>query len=197
DRISHPSAGADAATPTVVEGNTISGTTNGTTYGISAYGYLTIQYNTIFVVTYGVSLGSGSANTTLRGNVVSTNTTNGYGLNVTSTDVTIYDNNVSSSSVGIYVTTDRDYHNTVHHSTVGIEGSGVIGGTSWTAPGGPNDVYSNTTGVISFGNDTIQFNRIHDNTVGIKTASGDNINHNVLYRNGGQNAQGNPIGEAV
>ena len=64
-------------------------------------------------------------------------------------------------------------------NTVGVSGSGVLGGASLTLA---NDISGNGTGVSEF-TGTIQFNRIFGNVIGISATSNQQVLHNLIYDN--------------
>jgi parallel beta-helix repeat protein len=82
-------------------------------------------------------------------------------------------NIVASSGVSVF-------GNGIHDEEVGLEGSGVFGGSDWSDP---NLIYNNTNGIAASDGNTVQFNRVYGNAIGISASSNVTIDHNVIYRN--------------
>ena len=123
-----------------------------------------------------------SAAATLSGNRVHHNT---VGVRVAVSQVatglgfvgTASANDIYANTTGVELF-GRMQGQVVRDNAVGVNGSGVLGGSSLQTA---NHILRNTTGVDFSG--TIQFNRIAENTTGIRAKSNSLIVHNLISRN--------------
>ncbi len=132
----------------------------------------------------GVRYDAGAALTgnTVYGSAIGIRTTvagmvDGLGFVAGSGSNTVDQNTTGIESVGAQFQLQQ-----VMRSTIGVTGSGIVGGTSLDLA---NVVSGNTTGIAAFVG-TVQYSRVADNTVGIEvtsTMNGLKIWHNVIHGN--------------
>ena len=188
------------ATGFELRGNTI--TSSGTGIMIGANNNGTIDYNTITAAAIGIDIANAFAGTILDnvitgaaigvnylaaaaliGNRIEDNTTGvvatvnnadgGFGF-VAGSGV----NFITNNSTGVQLSGQMQDQN-ISGNTVGVTGSGVIGGSDLSLA---NDINGNVTGVKNF-TGTIQFSRIDGNGTGILATTNLSVLHNLIYNN--------------
>ena len=87
-------------------------------------------------------------------------------------------NDIFGNTTGVNLT-GQMRHQTVRGNTVGVTGSGTLGGASLEVA---NRILDNTTGVSAF-TGTIQFNEFGRNDRAVVATSEQRIHHNVFFRN--------------
>ncbi len=142
----------------LISGNDIRGATIGVHYAAAA----PLVGNRIYQNTTGVvSSVAGSSD--------------GLGFALVGEPNEIYDNGTGVNLVG------RMQNQVVRNNTVGVTGSGILGGTDLDLA---NLIEFNAAGVQSFAG-TIQYNKIGNNGTGIDAVGDQKVFHNAIYRNTG------------
>ena len=153
--------GIDAAFTGSIDHNRIDGATVGVMYAASA----PLNNNEIYGNKTGVV------------DTVNSNTV-GLGFAADSNDNEIFGNAVGVNLTGLM------QNQSITANTIGVTGSGVLGGTSLDSA---NLIQDNATGIQFTG--TIQYDDIDRNTVSIAVQNNQLIAHNVIYDNVGPNLE--------
>ena len=74
--------------------------------------------------------------------------------------------------------------NDIHHNTVGVRSSRVVGPGNWEI-NLSNLIHHNDVGVEALPGAEVRFNRIFANDVGVQVVGTSNVHHNLIYRNTG------------
>ncbi|MCC7081093.1 MAG: right-handed parallel beta-helix repeat-containing protein [Burkholderiales bacterium] len=88
-------------------------------------------------------------------------------------------NTIHDNLAGIELSGARVQGQHVHENSIGIRGSGTLGGDTLDLA---NRIEHNGYGVAFF-TGTVQFNRIGHNTTGVQATDGLKLQHNLIYRN--------------
>ncbi len=188
------------ATNLELRGNTISAAGAGIEIGAGNSGK--IDYNTISGSTVGIDIANAFSgliiNNVIQYSPIGVNYLAAAALagnrivnNVTGVVATVADpttafgfvagsgvNTISNNQTGVNLT-GLMQDQIVSNNTIGVTGSGTIGGTSLLLM---NDINHNATGISGF-TGTIQFSRIDNNGVGIVANANQIIQYNLIYNN--------------